>query len=150
MTLDPIERMNFTLSAGAVALSYVVLSPLFALSLAIGAALEAVNFHGLRNQAQFLFWGEITSGGQWTGVFALRFGILLFGIIGALYFGADPAGLLVGLSLIMPAAIIEAWRTRPPIDPSAPALDAEDPSWDNWNPWLARERDAAEEPETEE
>ena len=51
---------------------------------------------------------------------------------------------------IMPAAIIEAWRTRPAIDPNAPALDADDPSWDNWNPWLAREQDEPEELETEE
>lgn len=145
MTIDPIERTNLTLSATAVALSLAFLSPLFALSLAIGAALEAVNFHGLRSQAQFLFWGQIKSGGQWTGVFGLRFGILIIGIGAALYFGADPAGLLVGLSLIMPAAVIEAWRTRPAIDPDAPALDADDPSWDRWNPWLAREHMESEE-----
>ncbi|MBW2271404.1 MAG: hypothetical protein JRH16_22860 [Deltaproteobacteria bacterium] len=146
MNIDPIERTNFTLSAGAVAVSFVFSSPLFALSLALGAALEAVNFRGLRNQTQFLFWGQIQSGGQWTGVFGLRFVILIVGIGAALYFGADPAGLLIGLSLIMPAAVIEAWRTRPAIDPSAPALDADDPSWDRWNPWLAREQ----EEETEE
>jgi hypothetical protein len=37
--------------------------------------------------------------------------------------------------------VIAAWRARPAPYPSAPALDAEDPSWDAWNPWLARERD---------
>ncbi len=140
MNIDPIERINLGLSAGAVAVSLLLLSPLFAASLAIGAALEALNFRGLRNQAQFLFGGQINSSGQWTGVFGLRFVILILGIGASLYFGADPAGLLIGLSLIMPAAVIEAWRTRPPIDPSAPTLDADDPSWDRWNPWLVREQ----------
>ena len=148
MTIDPIERMNLTLSAGAAAAGYFLFSPLFALSVMIGAGLEAMNFHGLRQQARFLFWGQIKSGGQWTGVFGLRFGLLILGIGAALYLGADPAGLLVGLSLIMPAAVIEAWRTRPAIDPAAPALDDDDPSWDRWNAWLAHERDETDE-ETE-
>jgi hypothetical protein len=61
-----------------------------------------------------------------------------------LYFGADPAGLLIGLSIVMPAAVIEAWRTRPAIDPTAPAIDPEDEAWERWNPWLAREREENE------
>lgn len=145
MKIDPIERTNLTLSAGAVAASLVLASPVFALSLAAGAALEAFNFRGLRNQAQFLFWGQIRSGGAWTGLYGLRFGVLVVGIGAALWFGADPLGLLIGLSLIMPAAVIEAWRSRPAIDPDAPALDADDPAWDRWNPWLAREREEIEE-----
>ena len=147
MKIDPIERLNLTLSAGAVAASFVLASPVFALSLAAGAALEAFNFRGLRSQAQFLFWGEIRSGGGWTGLYAMRFGVLVVGIGTALYFGADPVGLLIGLSLIMPAAVIEAWRSRPAVDPSAPALAEDDPAWDRWNPWLARERDETEEEE---
>ena len=145
MKVDPIERTNLTLSVGAVAASLVLMTPAFAFSLAVGALLETVNFRGLRRQAQFLFWGEIKSGGVWTGVFGLRFGILVIGIVAALSFGADPAGLLVGLSLIMPAAVIEAWRTRPPVDPNAQALGPDDPAWDDWNPWLAREREPEEE-----
>jgi hypothetical protein len=140
MNIDPIERTNLTLSAGAVAFSFVVASPGFAASLAIGALLEAVNFRGLRRQSQFLFWGQIRSGGAWTGVYGLRFGLLVIGIGAALYLGADPVGLLIGLSLIMPAAVFAAWRARPAIDPNAPALAADDPEWDRWNPWLARER----------
>jgi hypothetical protein len=139
MKIDPIERLNLTLSASAVAASFLLVSPLFALSLAVGAALEAFNFRGLRNQAQFLFWGQIKSGGGWTGIYALRFSILVIGIGAALYFGADPIGLVIGLSLIMPAAVIEAWRSRPAVDPNAPALAQDDPAWDRWNPWLARE-----------
>jgi hypothetical protein len=144
VSIDPIERTNLTLSAGAVAASLLLAGPAFALSLAFGALLEAVNFRGLRRQAQLLFWGEIRSGGAWTGVFGLRFGILVLGIGGALAFGADPLGLLFGLSLIMPAAVIEAWRARPPLDPGALALAPDDPAWERWNPWLARERDEQE------
>jgi hypothetical protein len=139
--------MNLKLSAGAAAASLVWATPAFAFSLLTGALLEAFNFHGLRRSAQFMFWGEISGSRAWMGVFALRFSLLAIGIIAALYFGADPVGLLIGLSLMMPAAVIEAWRARPAIDPNAPALDADDPSWDDWNPWLARERD---QPETDE
>ena len=145
MSIDPIERTHLGLSAGAVAVSLAFVTPLFAASLAAGALLEAVNFRGLRRSAQFLFWGEISAGQGWSGVFALRFVLLVIGIGGALALGADPRGLLVGLSLIMPAVIIEAWRTRPPVDPSAPALAPDDPAWERWNPWLARERALDEE-----
>ncbi|MGH0029156.1 MAG: hypothetical protein ACQGVC_05165 [Myxococcota bacterium] len=145
MTVDPIERLNLTLAASAVAASFVWATPVFAASLAAGAALEAFNFRGLLRSAQFLFWGEIRGGGPWMGVYALRFSLLVLGIGSALYFGADPLGLLIGLSLIMPAAIVEAWRARPAVDPTAPALDADDPAWDRWNAWLAREVEPAAE-----
>ena len=61
---------------------------------------------------------------------------------------AHAIALLLGLSLIIPALLIAAWRNRPPILADAPALDADDPSWERWNPWLAREeeeRDPSEE-----
>ncbi len=147
--IDPIERLNLTLSAGAVAASAAFVSPGFATSLAIGAGLEALNFRGLRRSAQFLFWGEINGSGPWLGVYGLRYSLLVIGIGAALYFGAHPVGLLIGLSLIMPAAVIEAWRNRPAIDPDAPALDPEDPDWDRWDPWLAREMPTADEEESE-
>jgi len=147
MRIDPIERTNLTLSAGAVAASLALATPVFAASLAIGAALEAFNFRGLRRSAQFLFWGQIGSSGGWLGVYSLRMGLLVIGIGVALYLGADPVGLLIGLSLIMPAAVIEAWRARPPVDASAPAMADDDPTWERWNPWLAREREADEERE---
>ena len=140
MSIDPIERTHLTLSAGAVAASLAFATPAFAVSLAFGALLEALNFRGLRRSAQFLFWGQIADGRGWSGVFALRFGLLVIGIGGALALGADALGLIVGVSLIMPAAVFKAWRTRPPIDPTAPALAPEDPAWEIWNPWLARER----------
>ena len=104
-----------------------------------------MNFRGLHRQAQLLFWGEIKSGGSWTGLYGLRFGILVIGIGGALALGAHPLGLLVGLSLVMPATLWVAWRNRPPVDPDAPALAPDDPAWDAWNPWLARESEPASE-----
>jgi hypothetical protein len=58
----------------------------------------------------------------------------------ALRVGVHPAGLLVGLSLIIPAALLAAWRARPPIVPDAPAIAPDDGEWKRWNPWLARER----------
>jgi hypothetical protein len=144
MSIDPIERTNLTLSAGAVAASLAFGSTAFALSLAVGAALEAFNFRGLRRSAQFLFWGQIGSSGGWLGVYSLRMSLLVIGIGAALYFGAHPVGLVVGLSLIMPAAVIEAWRARPAVDPAAPALPEDDPSWERWNAWLARETEERE------
>ena len=145
MIIQPVERLNLAVSAGAAAAGWWLVSPGFALSLGFGALLEAVNFRGLHQQAQLLFWGQIRSGGSWTGLYGLRFGLLVVGIGGALALGADPVGLLIGLSLIMPTTLWVAWRHRPPIDPSAPALSADDPEWDRWNAWLARERDASEE-----
>lgn len=145
LKIDPIERTNLALCAGAVAASWWLVTPAFALSLAFGALLEAVNFRGLRRSAEFLFGGHLQGGNAWSGLFALRFGLLVIGIGAALAFGADPLGLLLGLSLIMPAAIFEAWRARPPQGPMAPALAPDDPSWDRWNPWLARESDPDDE-----
>ena len=40
--------------------------------------------------------------------------------------------------------MVAAWRNRPPVETDLPVLDAEDPEWDVWNPWLARERDLDE------
>ena len=149
MSIDPIERLNIAISASAVATSLAVATPAFATSLAVGAALEAANFRAMRRSAQFLFWGVMPGQRAWAAVFGLRFILLATGICAALYFGADAAGLLIGLSLIMPATVIEAWRSRPPVDVNAPHLDDDDPSWDRWNPWLARESKVRDEGEEE-
>src|SRR5258706_3649364 len=113
--LQPIERMNLALSAGATAASWWLVSPLFALSVGFGALLETVNFRGLHQQAQLLFWGEIKSGGGWTGLYALRFGLLVIGIGGALALGAHPVGLVVRPSLIIATPSLVAWGHRTPI-----------------------------------
>jgi hypothetical protein len=75
--------------------------------------------------------------------------LLAIGVTVAVYLGANVIGLAVGLSLIVPATILEAWRTRPPIVEDAPALDADDPSWDRWNAWLARESEEIDESDGE-
>lgn len=133
--------MSLAFSAGATALSWACVSPRFAGSLALGAALEVVNFRAL-----FGHWKHALLGGEaagWTRFagFGLRFLVLAASLWAALAVGAHPVGLLVGLSLVLPAVVIAAWRARPLPDPNAPALAADDPSWNAWNPWLARERD---------
>ena len=92
-----------------------------------------------------LLAGQIDGSRGWLGIYSLRMTTLAVGIVAALYFGAHPVGLLIGLSLIMPACLIEAWRTRPPVDPTAPALPEDDPAWERWSPWLAREVEEREE-----
>jgi hypothetical protein len=143
MTIDPIERTNLTLSAGVVAASLALASPGFALSVAAGALLELWNFRGLRRSADFLLFGQIR-GGAWIGVYSMRMGLLAIGIGAALYLGAHPVALLIGLSLVVPASLLEAWRARPPVDPTARALAVEESDWERWNPWLARELDESE------
>jgi hypothetical protein len=124
-------------------------TPGFALSLALGAMLETINFRGLHRAARFIVFETVGGVRGWIFVFALRFTLLSTAVGASIYFGANAVGLLIGLSLIVPAVLIEAWRTRPPINPDAPALDPDDPSWDHWNPWLVRERDELDSDEEE-
>lgn len=133
---------SLAFSAGATAASWALVSPRFAGSLALGAALEAMNFRALFRYWRAALLGTEKLGFAAFGSFGLRFVVLAGCVWAALALGAHPVGLLVGLSLVMPGVLIAAWRARPAPDPSAPALAADDPSWDAWNPWLARERDA--------
>jgi hypothetical protein len=150
MNLDPIERTNLALSAGAAALSLAFAPPAFAASLLAGAALESVNFRGLRRSAELFFGGGLPGSGGFRALSGLRFLLLAVGIAVGLGLGAHPVGFAIGLSLIMPAALIEAWRQRPPIDPDAPALGSDDPAWKRWDAWTAREREAGEDEEEDE
>ena len=145
MRLDRIERTNFALSAGAAALSLAFATPGFAASLIAGAALESVNFRGLRRSALLFLEGQLPGAGGFRAVAGLRFLLLAVGIGAGLWAGAHPVGFVIGLSLIIPAAVIEAWRHRPPVLPDAPALASDDPEWERWDAWRARERDPAEE-----
>jgi hypothetical protein len=142
-TLEERAVLGFSLafSAGATAVSWAFVSPRFAGSLALGAALEAMNFRALFGHWRSALLGAEALGWTRFASFGLRFVLLACALWAALAAGAHPVGLLIGLSLVVPAVVIAAWRARPAPDPSAPALDAEDPSWDAWNPWLARERD---------
>lgn len=99
-----------------------------------------MNFRGLFGLAQAAFANEARA----ASGFALRLpllGALLFFAIRA---GVDAAGLLVGLSTLVPAVVVAAWQARPraAADVSGlPALAPDDPSWDQYSPWLARERE---------
>lgn len=124
--------------AAAAAAALALGTPKLALSILLGAALQTLNFRSLFALAQRAFAQERASSG-----FALRLpllGALLFVAIRA---GVDAAGLLVGLSVVMPAVVLAAWQSRPPrLAPrDLPALAPNDPTWDAWSPWLARERE---------
>jgi hypothetical protein len=133
------ERVNLTISAGAVAAGLTLGSSAFAASLALGAAIEALNFRVLRAGAARLFAGDLGIGTAWLAGFGIRFGFLTFAIGYAIQAGAHPVGLTIGLSTILPAVVIGAWLQRPPIGNPEPGPPPDDPSWDRWNPWLARE-----------
>jgi hypothetical protein len=144
LQLDSVERLNLAIAAGAVAVGYAAVGPVFATSLALGAGIEGVNFRALRSGSQRLFAGDLSVGKAWVVGFALRFVLLAAAIALALRAGAHPVGLVLGLSTMVPAVIVGAWRTRPPIGDPEPGPAPDDPSWDAWNPWLAREHDPAE------
>lgn len=145
----PVERISLTLSAGAVAAALAAGSPLFALSVAAGALIETANFRALWRLARHVFTGDLAGGGAWRAGFGLRFVLLAVAVFVALRAGAHPVGLVVGLSAIVPAVLIEAWRGRPrPGDFSPlPAPPPDDPSWERWDAWLARERPEPDEDE---
>ena len=118
MALARVERLNLGLSAGAVAASFTFATPHFAASLAAGALLEAVNLGAIHRAAKRLFTGQMLSN-RWVGVLSMRFMLLAIAIYATMWAGAHPVALLVGLSITMPAVLIDAWLNRPPIiDPA--------------------------------
>lgn len=145
MNFDSIERLNLGIAGAAVAAAFAIGSPNFAASVALGAGIEALNYHVLRSAAARLFAGELAVGSAWVAGFGLRFAVLGVAIALSLRAGADPVGLVLGLSVILPAVLIGAWRSRPPVQATAPAISGDDPSWERWNPWLAREQEAEDE-----
>jgi hypothetical protein len=116
--LAKVEQWNLGLSASAVAASYALATPHFAISLAAGAFLEAINLGAIHRAARRLFKGESLSNG-WVGGLSMRFIILGVAIFMTMNAGANPIALLIGLSIAMPATILDAWLNRPPIvDPA--------------------------------
>ena len=110
--LARVERLNLGLSAGAVAASLALVSPHFAGSLAAGAFLEALNLGAIHRGAKRLFTGEIEGARTWIGLFSMRFLTLAAAIFVTMQAGADVAALLIGLSITMPATLIDAGRSR--------------------------------------
>lgn len=144
--LRRVERLNLTLSAGAVAASFAFVTPHFAGSLAAGAALEALNFRTLHGAARRFFAGELGGPGLWLGVVGLRLAVLGTAIAFAITAGLQPIALVIGLSLVMPAVVIDAWRNRPEvIDQSDyPVPPPDDPSWDRFSVWRFQAMDEAQ------
>jgi len=128
------------ISAAAAFAAFALATPSFAFSLLLGAALQTLNFRGLFGLAHNAFAREARAA---SGL-ALRlplFGLLVFVAIRA---GANAAGLLAGISTLVPAVVIAAWQSRPRDVAdlgSLPAPAPDDPSWDQYSPWLARERE---------
>ena len=151
MKLYPAEKFNIGMSAGAVATSFAIASPLFAGSLAFGAALETMNFRFMHRTADAVFGGELPSGGGWIAVLVLRLGLMFAGIVAAMMTGADPVGLVIGLSLVMPATVAAAMWHRPPVLPTSPddAVDPDDPIWDDFSVWRPGRIAAPRDEETE-
>ena len=137
-----VQRTNFAFSAGAIAASYALVSPRFAGGVAVGALLETVNLRALWRSAERVFDAAAGAGPAVAG-FGLRFALLVAAIGGVLWAGVHPIGLVVGLSLMVPTVVWVAWRSRPepgPLPEPGPVPPPDDPSWDDWIPWLARER----------
>lgn len=148
MKLERVERLNLGLSAGAVAVSYALTTPQIASSLAIGAALEAINFGALHRSAKLYLGGEVIGAGPWVGLFGFRFAMLGVGIVVAMHAGAHPIALVCGLSIAMPAVLIDAWLHRPDFDPTSQAEyevpPPEDESWDRITVWRVDDFDEKE------
>ena len=124
--LATVEQWNLGLSAGAVAASFAFATPFFAISLAAGAFLEAINLGAIHRAARKLFPGEMMSGG-WVGGPAIRFMLLGTAIYLTITSGAHPVAFVVGLSIAMPATVIDAWINRPPVvDPATLPVFLED------------------------
>jgi hypothetical protein len=141
--LDPMESLNFGISAGAVAAGFAFASPGFAASLAFGAAIEAANFRALRAAANRMVSGELAMGRLWAVGFGLRFGFLAVAISLALNAGA-PVSLVIGLSTTIPGVVLGAIYMRPPSSrPGRPPPD--DPAGRMESVACARARPASEE-----
>lgn len=132
-----VERLNLTLSAGAVAASYALFTPQIATSVAAGALVEAVNFRAMHASARRFFGGELGGAGLWMGVGGLRLATVAGAILLAVMLGAHPLGFAAGLSIVMPAVLIDSWRHRPAmIDQSDyPVPPPDDPDWDRRSIW---------------
>lgn len=145
LDLHPLERLNLGIASGALAVSLLVAPAGFSSSLALGVALEAVNFRALRLTAGRLLSGQLGGGGTWVALLGMRLVMLMVSMGIALAAGAHPIALLIGVSTIVPAVLVGAWIWRPAVDPDAPALPPDDPSWDHYSVWLAREVEPASE-----
>jgi len=136
MKLYPAEKLNLGISAGAVTASFALASPLFAASLAAGATLGSVNFRFLHKTAEGVFLGFVQRG-SWVAVLVFRLALVFGGVCAAMMLGADAIGLVIGLSLVMPATLAAAVWLKPEHVPTAPgpAIAPDDSIWDDYSVW---------------
>lgn len=139
MKLERVERLNLTLSASAVAATFAFASTHVASSLAVGAALEAMNFGALVRGARMYLGGGEQGSGPWLALFSVRFVLLGAGIVLAMQAGAHPVALVCGLSIAIPTVLIDGWLNRPKDDPDAhgewQVPQPDDESWDRYSIW---------------
>jgi len=113
LPMAAVQRLHLFLAAGASVLALFGGAE-FALSVLLGAALQALNFRALYRFATRIV---LRAGGAAPALsllgFALRLSLLGVAIALLLRAGADPLGLLLGLSLLAPAMIAAAMRARP-------------------------------------
>jgi hypothetical protein len=141
VALDRTEQLNWTIAGGALATSAALATPAFTASLALGVALEAVNYRALRRATDLYFSGRLEGARAWSAGFGLRFAFLALAMTVAIGAGVHPVGLVIGLSTIVPAVVIAALGQKPvPGVAALPAPPPDDPSWDEWNAWTAHER----------
>jgi hypothetical protein len=148
VSADRTEKINWTIAGGALATSAVLAPPPFTAAMALGVALEAVNYRALRRSTELFFGGQLEGARAWSAGFGLRFAFLALAMTVAVAAGAHPVGLVLGLSTIVPAVVIAAFRQPPvPNVAAVPGPPPDDPSWDAWNAWTASERRVDEEDE---
>jgi hypothetical protein len=143
-----VERLNFTLSAGAVAASYAFFTPQIASSVAAGALLEVINFRAMHASARSFFAGQLGGAGLWVGVVGLRLAVLGGAIVLAAMLGGHPVAFVAGLSIVMPAVVLDSWRNRPAVIDQSDYLvpEPDDPSWDRFSVWKIQRADEDVEP----
>jgi hypothetical protein len=143
-----VERLNFTLSAGAVAASFAFFTPQIASSVAAGALLEVINFRAMHASARSFFAGQLGGAGLWVGVVGLRLAVLGGAIVLATMLGAHPIAFVAGLSIVMPAVVLDSWRNRPAVVDQSdyPVPEPDDPSWDRFSVWKIERADEDLEP----
>ena len=141
-----VERLNFTLSAGAVVASLAFFTPQIASSVAAGALLEVVNFRSMHASARSFFAGRFGGAGLWVGIAGLRLAVLGGAIVLAVMLGAHPVAFVAGLSIVLPAVVLDGWWNRPAVVDQSdyPVPEPDDPSWDDFSVW--RIEPADEEP----
>ena len=113
---------NLAFSAGATAVSWALVSPRFAMGLALGAAREVVNSRSLYGSCRRIVARGaegVAGAGPAVGAFGVRFLLLAAVLFFAIRAGIHPVGLVVGTSNHMEASQFGN-RNRDPKAPEPP------------------------------